>query len=508
MHDVYTPIVELQVLLSAIFVFIGATVFFISSLISGHNIFRDISHQMGLLVSTIVGFMLFAFSPISFLVLAPDLFITDGRGSDLYLQIHREVQRHLFWPFILSAIGLGATFGALEAINARTLFLHWLRRNIRVEYPILSYEHSWDNFMLSLKKGGRIKIFLKNGRDQGPKYDGKLKSASIRQEAKEITLDCDGTYQLVDGADIACIEADSRSFNRHLDAVPHQAEAFYLAIGAMGLLFLVWSADSIAYYFTTFKFWHLSNLYHALYGVFLAVAIVFGVISLRVSLQDFQNPRSYLVLCPTIPSLLLLEAVVILYWALSEPFSPRMCSSEFWYYWTLRVIVVLALLALVFICWLVKKGRELDDELLSKLGDDDKPLSEEKKEHVRRVCQFIYLQMDLIQSRPTRWSEFSGKSLKTETNLTPEIGRALLESLHEAVESVVESNTFLWRKEYLRGEDFNIVLRLRRKLEKDMMKAIPTLTSKTSPRRKTAASRKPRDSRTSSRNAAGAGGDA
>lgn len=475
MMNPYNYIGEIQFLLSAVFIFMGAFVFFISSLISGHNIFRDISLEVGLMVTSIVGFVLFVYSPISFLVLAPNLFLSSSPYSEkVWLEIHQLIRYHFFWPFILSAVGFGVVFGALEAINARTLFLRWLRRNIKIRYAILSYEKSWDNFFLSLKRGGLISLFRKS--DGKEICTGHLYSGSIKDEQKEIVIKCHNKYQLIDASDIAYVEAPSKSFHRHIDVVPHQIEAFYLAISVLGLLLLARSSSMTASYLMS-NFKTLGSFYQLLNLVLLILAFFFSMISFQASRYDFRNLCSYITLCPAVPTFLLLDALggFILIWRnLIELHSFQSIANNPPFYWISRIdLSLIAILFILFIFYRRHKRQKVESVIASIAPEGP------ERELLLKVCQFIYLEIDLNRSEPTQWLEMEeaiGQPGSSEVREQYDL-REMMRNLRKEISRLVQNEKFLWvgRTHYLEGEDYNIVYRLLRTLEKEQDKILPLL---------------------------------
>lgn len=67
-------IANAQLLFSAVFVFTGIIVFYVSSLISGHNIYKDLEPQHSFMLSCVVGAILFLMLPTGFIIFIPELF--------------------------------------------------------------------------------------------------------------------------------------------------------------------------------------------------------------------------------------------------------------------------------------------------------------------------------------------------------------------------------------------------------------------------------------------------
>lgn len=451
---------QIRLLLSAIFIFLGATVFFIASLISGRNVFRDMSHQLALFISTIVGSLLFAFSPISFLVFAPQLFSISPTGGG-WSQIHEQIGARLFWPFMLSAAGLGTVFGALSAVSARTLFLRWLRDSIRLRFPILSYEKSWDNFFFSLKRGASIRIGLKG---QDAPCTGELQGFSIRDESKAVLIksEHDNMYRLIDGADVAYVEAASEAFNRHRDSVSHQAQAFYLAIAVVGLMCMACNAVLVSSYVVQFQFPHLARLYDWLSLVLVSLAVYFAVIAFLSSRQDFLGLRSYLVLCPVVPTVLMVAtsaAIFLLWFDLARLWPERVASGRAFHILSMAG----GLAVIMFMLFRRYKSRQVDDLIRRVAG-----ASPAQRALLREGCQRIYADMDFNQTKPRQWKDIFDDGDHAGSAQMQEMRRLLLR-LGKELHHFTQHATFLGGgpAHYLKGEDFNIVLRLLCKLDKE-----------------------------------------
>jgi Family of unknown function (DUF6338) len=184
-----TDIASAKIWLSAVFIFIGIIVFYISSLISGHNIYKDLEFQHSLMVSVAVGFILFFLLPIGFIVFLPELFdsslSTSSGTKDTILSIHKTIFENAFWPFIMAASGLGIVIGCLTLLKARWELLLWLRKITGLGYYILSYDFAWDHFLTRVKKHGMVAVQL----GDGSWVKGHLQNFSARKEPKQIILE-------------------------------------------------------------------------------------------------------------------------------------------------------------------------------------------------------------------------------------------------------------------------------------------------------------------------------
>ena len=186
-----SDIASAKTLLSAVFIFIGIVVFYVSSLISGHNIYKDLEFQHSFMVSIAVGFILFFLLPIGFIVFLPELFdptlASNLNHPDLektVIAIHRIIFENALWPFIMAASGLGIVIGCLTLLKARWELLSWLRKKTGLGYYLTSYDFTWDHFLTRVKPHGIIAVQL----GDASWVRGHLRNFSVRKEPKQIVL--------------------------------------------------------------------------------------------------------------------------------------------------------------------------------------------------------------------------------------------------------------------------------------------------------------------------------
>jgi hypothetical protein len=219
---------EFKIILTAIFIFIGSTAFYTSTLICGHNIYRDLSNNMAIFLTSSIGFLLFIFSSISFIVLFPNLFIPwKSNVNDVISEVHLLVFKHALKPFVFSSIGIGMIVGSSTLIRMRYALLRWFREIMRLHYLIYVYEFTWDRFLSGIKRHGKIKLLLKNKnnyqdiRNLGKTLEGELIRFSGKAEPKEIAIkryskeEDEEDILINDFNDVQGIIVPHASFNRH-----------------------------------------------------------------------------------------------------------------------------------------------------------------------------------------------------------------------------------------------------------------------------------------------------
>ena len=288
-------------LFSGVFVLIGSLAFHISALISGSNIYRDISKAESTWLSMVAGIVIFLLSPISFIIFSA----STVDYADISAQI---LDFEVLLAFFGCAVGLGLVFGSLTIVKARVNVLEWFRDKSGMRFWIYSYGVAWDDLLLSVKRHGEVSVQTD---ENGKEFKGSLKHFSIRNEPKEMVLynakcigidgveedigDEGGADLWIDGSKIKKIIVPERSFKKHFDSMGHISQAFYCIIASIGFCFLAYSAHLTGNYLET-----LGIFYHKLSLSFLVLTIFVLCVSVWVAKKDFDNWRSFLVLSPTI----------------------------------------------------------------------------------------------------------------------------------------------------------------------------------------------------------------
>ena len=210
-------------LFSGVFVLIGSLAFHISALISGHNIYRDISEIESTWLSMVAGIVIFLISPISFIIFSASTVDYTGISAQI-------LDFDVLFAFFGCAVGLGLVFGSLTIVKARVNVLEWFRDKSGMRFWIYSYGVAWDDLLLSVKRHGEV--FVKTD-ENGKEFKGLLKHFSIKNEPKEMVLynakcigtdgveecigDGSGADLWIDGSKIKKIIVPERSFNKHFE---------------------------------------------------------------------------------------------------------------------------------------------------------------------------------------------------------------------------------------------------------------------------------------------------
>lgn len=309
---------ELKTVLSAVFIILGALVFYISSLVSGHNIYRDLTFKLAMMVTTLIGLIIFVFSPICFVVLFPSLFDLDASSEIIKVRtIHKLILENLLVDYVLMAVGLGLLFGCLSAISARSIFLHWIREKTGLKFPIFTYGQTWDHLLMRVKSHGRI--ILETERST---VEGQLVVHSVNEEPKQIILKnytissndepfgrkYSGQLLITEFNNIKEIQVPSSSFNLHKDLIPHTTQSFYTALAAFGVLLVSTSLWLTSDFLRKSNFGTLSTTYASLTLIFLTLAVVLIVVSCFFYRKDFNKWTTAAVLFPYTLVIILLEA--------------------------------------------------------------------------------------------------------------------------------------------------------------------------------------------------------
>lgn len=318
--DAFTS--ELRWLLTGIFVVVGAGVFYLSSLLSGHNIYRDLNFQVAMLATTIVGLLLFAFSPISYIVFTPAAYIkgyaaaaeafkaskSTADAIKLINMVHEVTLKFpggVLYSYLLSAVGAGVIFGCAQIVRPRELILRAVRDSANIAFSIYSYHFTWDEFLHSIKRDGLIEITLKKAGDKETEKDsspmkGRLTAFSVKAEPKEIMLTMSDSRVLVTRAEeIVKLEVPTKSFKRDKLFAAPTSYALYSLVLLLGLWCVFVSTCFTARFVYKSEFGYLASVYWFL-GLLIFAAYVLGISVLvpQILRRDFSKVRSALLLRP------------------------------------------------------------------------------------------------------------------------------------------------------------------------------------------------------------------
>lgn len=319
-------------IIAASFVFIGAVTFYVSSLISGHNIYKDFPQALTTLITSVVGFLIFALSPISIVLIS--IKTVDSRNIDLLFDYK------IFMPFLLNGIGLGVVAGCMFTLKARRTILDVLRDESEMKFRIYSYDLGWDNLLSKIKPEGLITLFVDNNKI----IKGKLLSYSVKQEPKQVVLsnytvkdDSDksltkiqqkGRILITETSQIKRIAVPPESLNRHYDNMDHSTQAFYMFLAFIGFTLLFWSFNLSVDYSNHYRSvlqkaaevtnnkpptnaWKNFNIVtYFLSEIFILASLLAMFLSYKFSWRDYHNKLCHLIMLNFAPITLLIFAAV------------------------------------------------------------------------------------------------------------------------------------------------------------------------------------------------------
>ncbi len=266
------------------FVIFGSLAFNVAAALSGFSIYRELSADHSRALTITAGGFLFILSPLGYLLFYPSYFV----GKELIDARHIAGLWYKpdFWgklwsasallPFLCSVFGFGFVYGSLFRFGARKMILHNLRRLLRVNFTIYSYDLVWDNFLQSIKRGAPITVTTSKGEqitgylhsfskdnekeeiclrdikiisDESTMDSEKMDSAGFpehslprhakRKIPKSAIFEENGKGRLfLTGAEIRSIHVPEHLANRHWERKDHFEQGYYLMITSVGLMLL------------------------------------------------------------------------------------------------------------------------------------------------------------------------------------------------------------------------------------------------------------------------------
>lgn len=440
-----------NLLFSAVFVVMGSMSFHIASLISGFNVYRELSVHHSTLVTTAVGVVLFAVSPISFLIFFPQQFVEQTATQvESTAPVTAKILNYVFsldslFPFFLTTSGLGLIFGCFTIIGARSLFLDWLRETTKMRFSIYSYNYAWDDLLGSVKKHGTILVKTK-----GKQIWGRLYSFSVRDEPREVILydfavihaqgphstEVDNGKIFIRGDDIEEIKIPVYSFNRHFEHIPHYSQAFYLSLAAMGFFAVAAGAYYTGIYIQGDYFPTVTRFYNYIAGFFFVSGLTILLVSLHVSRLDFNGWRNAFVICPMISTIATIGFAVVTYLLVSF-FS--WYTEQTWFI-ALESALVVVLLGSIFIYRFTKIRKDLDLQLKKIIQS-----YQGERDTFSDLVDKIYLEFGLNEEDSNYTMEGFRKNYHSNTNM---------------VWFFKELDDFLKDYPCYIGEEFNLMVRL------------------------------------------------
>ena len=433
------------ILPSVALISVGSLTFYVSSLISGHDIYKDASDLEATFLLTIAGLVVFLLSPISFIIL---LSPSENYSRNL-IQI---LNLNLIGLFLATAAGLGLIFGYFIVLNLRYMFSNWIKDNLSIDFWVDTYVTLWDDFFNTIKKDSEILVETVDNKGKRKILNCFLVSVSIRDEEKALIVDVkkgNSTVQtLIFGDEIKRITTPDYSFKKHFEWVDHIGQSFYclmISIGFFALSFV--SLTTKKYVNNDIKGFNLTyqvitnvtaspdtirSIYSLMSDIFLVFSLIFLAVSAYLARKDFDSPEAYIRFCPKFVSLFLILAPFFYF------------ATHFEITFTNLIIYFSIMISFfVFIGFLVKKPIDRGLKNIIEQFEDD--------ESLRKIIKSLYLYYPLNTKSSIDQIINEGKIYRNLSD--PE--KALARSLNKKI------TDFKKDKKYLINEDINIILGLK-----------------------------------------------
>lgn len=303
--DDISEFTNLKVVLCAIFIFLGCFAFYISSLISGHNIYRDMSFSLSMFTTMLVGFILFVFSPIGFIVLFPELFLipTPKHPREFLADIHPLVLNAALPPYLFLATGFGLIIGCLRVVQIRRLVLELMRDRGEIDFGIRSYEYTWDHFLSKIKRYGKLTIKQRGVASPKP---FRLMAFSTQNEPRALVLESQDGHKDVFFADLSgveFVEVPRSSMKRGFLSEGPASIAIHFSLAAIG--FVLVSVGFVETKVILENYFRGKVDYRALYNWYQYAAYIcafsaalFFILAIYEMRREYASLRVAFVLCP------------------------------------------------------------------------------------------------------------------------------------------------------------------------------------------------------------------
>lgn len=369
-------IITIKFLFSVAFILIGSLAFHISALISGHNIYRDLSIQESTLLSIVVGIVIFLLSPISYII------IPNSDVDFTYANMLVDIMNFkVLFSFFGAAFGFGLIFGGCIITQLRLNVLRWLRDNFKLNFWIYFYGNVWDDFLSCVQRESEVTV-----QTDDAIFKGLLVESSIREEPRQIVLSgCkiiegdinlkntikgkEDVKVLILGSKIKKIIVPESSFHKHFDSMEHISQATYCIIMTIGLLFLSFSAHLTGNYLSNLESLGASEVnaleafYYSSSIIFSVLALIILCISIWVAKKDYGNFKSFLLLSPYIAYVAIILSLILIVYILLIIQILQL----------IQILLILGLLYIIFILYIVikfNKARKYMDECFCKIIDE------------------------------------------------------------------------------------------------------------------------------------------
>lgn len=408
-----------EIFATVFFVILGSLPFLLSSVLSGYNIHKELPHQTAMLLTASVGLVMFAASPLIYLLFYLDHFLSPSRIEFTYHRIDPRVWP-LVWsvsdntivPFILGLVGFGLIYGSAEMLRLRWTLFHRLRRKTGMFAHVFAYVQPWDTYLRSIKRDGLITIVAGNKR-----IEGELVFFSSKSQPNELVLRNfsinNTSYQQLDSEiripseEIKEICVPCKSFNKDYLPEPHVGRSLYYFMLSIGLwllslsLFLTarfiinhekpgWVTGGLLYVFRdTADFYVLCS---ALISV---IALLFACLAILEALKDYHHKAA---LQRFVLFLSLHPGLCVSYFGLFMLlFVSLLGGAIFWLYnfcWPGVFALIVAWMAACLIFSMIKKRLE-SSRAIKRFFDSIENHHSYDGAVIELVTKTLYIEMDL-----------------------------------------------------------------------------------------------------------------
>ena len=326
------------------FIIFGSLAFNVAAALSGFSIYRELSTDHSRALTIAAGGFLFILSPLGYLLLYPLHFVEVKLVEPILYPAEHFVGlwfKPEFWgklwsapallPFLCSVFGFGFVYGSMFRFGAREMILRNLRRLLRVNFTIYSYDLVWDDFLQSIKKKAPITVTTSTGEqivgyidsfskdnekeeiclrnikfisDESTTASKQTESAEIpeqsssqhekRKMTKSARFEENGQGRLfLKGAEIRSIYVPDHLANRHWERKDHFEQGYYLMVTAVGLMLLSFSSFLTASFIHDTEFYAMLNFYFFWEVTFAFFAVGFLTIAAFFAAIEFHGKNKW-----------------------------------------------------------------------------------------------------------------------------------------------------------------------------------------------------------------------
>lgn len=465
----------IKILVSIVFIYIGASIFFLASLISGKNIFKDHnSNSIPNISAMLVGVIPFLLLPIGFVILLPDFFIQNPINDyDKVFQIHRLIFNKFFFPFLLTCLGFGIVIGCLQALHYSNEFMKNFIRISKLNLLNTNYNLLWDNFLRSLKKDAYMEIKL----DNGSIITGEKIQYSIREEKNTLWLknfeynnknndtksDNKDLYDIlvIENSKITSIFVEESAFKKHYDIMDHSAQASYRVLLSIGFLLILFSITLTISYFNDQLidqdshhikwFLYLIKFYELAWWLSFGLMIFFTISVILTLKGDYQNHISSLIFNKNISYMFLFLFFV-------EVIMPRIIITQNFTSFNIIELIIYSVLFLSIIL-IYLHNKDINNRMKHHIQSVDKSC-------LKKILHWYYIKMNLNNNSGQKEEyekikselNLSDSSIKMKFGINTHNQKKYSDAKEVCDKLIKDLIDFRW---YLKEEELNIILYLK-----------------------------------------------